>query len=662
MSRRRTACSLRPFSRDAERGQSPEKRTRVTLGRRGDEDGVISRERPYGLLETRRIERRGEGVRGPRKGPQDDEIRRERAFDGVVLTKPAQPLDASSGGGCGRRRVGMGPVASDLHEPELDDVTRHRRLGRGEAHATERTDDVGLRGEPLLRDDTKQGLLTMMLARESVPHAAASNTVPTCSPARSRSTESTPRVATIAARHPAAAAMRQASTFGSMPPSIVPSSTSACAFSASSRAMTRPSFPRTPGTSVTKTSSRAPRLAAIAPAAASPFTLRISPEDRSSAAGATTGTRPASTSSSMSALSTRVTRPTNPSSASSRSARRIPPSMPVRPTAGTPRARRVATTRPFASPPSTASATSRVSASLTRRPRTKRVSMPRRSAHSPTSGPPPCTTTSGWPPPVSATTASSAASVSGPTDPPIFNRSRSLRGGVGIDPHVLGGEIGPPRARGLGAHAEIDADRDVFLLEHAANRIGVERARGPLREYADIRDAHAGFGLIHFRARAAGRGEDASPVRVGPVDRRLHEVRGRDRPRRAPRVLRRGRAAYSHLEDLGDPFAVGEDRAGQVLAEAAHRGAELLQNVTTQSDTRRAAPESDDRVVGAGVPVDADQVEAFVRGLLEYFLKLFGGEFGVGHDEGQQRGHVRVDHSGAFGDPSEMDRPRLKRE
>src|SRR5205807_9961283 len=83
MSRRRTACSLRPFSRDAERGQATEEGTSVALGGRGDEDGVVTGKCSDGFFETRRIERRGEGVRGPRKGPQDDEIRRERAFDEI---------------------------------------------------------------------------------------------------------------------------------------------------------------------------------------------------------------------------------------------------------------------------------------------------------------------------------------------------------------------------------------------------------------------------------------------------------------------------------------------------------------------------------------------------------------------------------------------------
>src|SRR5207253_2689705 len=468
MSRRRTACSLRPFSRDAERGQATEEGTSVALGGRGDENGVVTGKRSDRFFETRRVERSGEGVRGPRKRPQDDEIRRERAFDGVVLTKPAQPLDAISGGGRGRRRVGMVPVTRDLHEPELDDVTRHRRLSRGEAHATERTDDVGLRGEPLLRNDTKQGLLPVMLARERVPHAAASKTVPTCSPARSRSTESTPRVATIAARHPAAAAMRHASTFGSMPPSIVPSSTSARALSASSRAMTRPSFPRTPGTSVTNTSKRAPRLAAMAPAAASPLTLRTSPDARSSAAGATIGTLPAAT--------------------------------------------------------------------------------------------------SGWPPSLSATTASSDASFSAPTEPPIFSTRRSLRGVVGIDPHVLLGEVRSPGFALALRHPEVDRNAKAGRAEDLADALPVEGTWRAGFEYVHVPDANRRSGLVDLRPGSTGGREDAAPVGIGAMDRGLHQGRRCDRARGEHRFCVRRRTPDQHLEDPRHAFAVGEDLLCEVSA------------------------------------------------------------------------------------------------
>src|SRR5205807_724099 len=124
----------------------------------------------------------------------------------TLVSRPPGPLHSSARRGRGGWRVSVRAIAGDLHEPELDDVARDRRLCGGEARATERADDVRLCREPLLRNDTEERLLPVVLARERVPHAAASKTVPTCSPASSRSTASRPRVATIAARHPAAAA------------------------------------------------------------------------------------------------------------------------------------------------------------------------------------------------------------------------------------------------------------------------------------------------------------------------------------------------------------------------------------------------------------------------------------------------------------------------
>src|SRR5687767_13291495 len=136
----------------------------------------------------------------------------------------------------------MRAIARDLHQPELDDVARHGGLGRREARTLQRADQLLLRGEAVLPHQAHQRLLPMVLARERLPHAAASKTVPICSPPSSFSIASAPRAATIAARQPALAAIRHASTFGTMPPSIVPSSTSAFARPASSEAMTLPSF------------------------------------------------------------------------------------------------------------------------------------------------------------------------------------------------------------------------------------------------------------------------------------------------------------------------------------------------------------------------------------------------------------------------------------
>src|SRR5438093_1433124 len=351
-----SARSFRPYSslpflpRDPVRGGPREERPGMPLRGRRDKDGVVTGDRADDLREARGVERDRHRVRRPRWRAKHDEVPCDATLDGVVLTKPTQPLGPTAARNGRRRGVDVRPVPRDLHEAELDDVARDGRLRRVEPRALERANEILLRAELLLRDDAEQRLLTVVFARELL-HAAASNTVPTRSPARSRSIASPERASTIAERQPALAATRQASTFGSIPPSIVPSSTSSFARSRSSRARTRPSFDRTPGTSVTNTSSRAPRLAAIAPAALSALTLStsyFSPAGSSSAAGAMTGTRPSPISSSRSALSTRRIDPTYPSDESSRCARRMPPSMPVRPTAGTPRSRRAATMRSIA--------------------------------------------------------------------------------------------------------------------------------------------------------------------------------------------------------------------------------------------------------------------------------------------------------------------------
>src|SRR5712691_833380 len=151
----------------------------------------------------------------------------------------------------------MPPVARDLYQPAPDDVPPPAPPRARDTRAFERAHELLLGRELLLPHEPQERLLPMLLARELL-HATASNTVPTRSPASSRSIASD-RAATMAARQPAFDATRQASTLGNIPPSIVPSSTSDFAVSRSSSAITLPSFERTPGTSVTNTSSRAPR-------------------------------------------------------------------------------------------------------------------------------------------------------------------------------------------------------------------------------------------------------------------------------------------------------------------------------------------------------------------------------------------------------------------
>ena len=90
---------------------------------------------------------------------------------------------------------------------------------------------------------------------------------------------------------------------------------------------------------------------------------------------------------------TRVTAPTKPSSGSCASASIRCASVPARPNASGPKPLRAVTMSALTLPISTIWATSRVSASVTRRPSTNSLALPSLSNHSPICGPPPCTTT-----------------------------------------------------------------------------------------------------------------------------------------------------------------------------------------------------------------------------------------------------------------------------
>ena len=104
--------------------------------------------------------------------------------------------------------------------------TRRRETALKLRAFEEGADDVLLRRETLVAHEAQERLLALLLPKVQLVHAAASKTVPASSPDSRASIASISRAETIAARQPAWLATRHASTLGSIPPSIVPSSTS----------------------------------------------------------------------------------------------------------------------------------------------------------------------------------------------------------------------------------------------------------------------------------------------------------------------------------------------------------------------------------------------------------------------------------------------------
>src|SRR6185295_978246 len=167
----------------------------MPVSRRGDEDRVVTGDGADDLAEARRVQGDRESVRRTGRRTQHDEIAGEIAIGRVVLAELAQAIRSAATRDRRRRRVRVRAVVCDLDQTQLDDVARNRRLRGREARRLERPHEVALRGQLLRADDAEQRLLPMLLARELLH--AVSNTVPTRSPASSRSTASPARASTI---------------------------------------------------------------------------------------------------------------------------------------------------------------------------------------------------------------------------------------------------------------------------------------------------------------------------------------------------------------------------------------------------------------------------------------------------------------------------------
>src|SRR5215470_16815386 len=90
------------------------------------------------------------------------------------------------------------------------------------------------------------------------------------------------------------------------------------------------------------------------------------------------------------------------------------------------------------------------------------------------------------------------------------------------------------------------------------------RAEDVERPNADARPP-----VVDARTGPSRRGDDAPPVRVGAVDRCLHQVRRGDRSRGLLRVVIRDRSGDANLEHLRHALAVGDDHARELVADLA---------------------------------------------------------------------------------------------
>ena len=153
---------------------------------------------------------------------------------------------------------------------------------------------------------------------------------------------------------------------------------------------------------------------------------------------------------------------------------------------------------------------------------------------------------------------------------------------------------------------------------------------------------------------------DSAPVRISPEDRRLDKgaVRhGLGHPLRLGIV-----AAAFHLnrDEMRRSFGIGRDGTGQVGANSDGGVLEASQALTLETRfpaTRflRTVGQEQQRIVGAGMPLDTDTVERLRRGSACQRGQVCRGNGSIGQDERQHRRHVRPDHGRALGKTGEAD-------
>ena len=241
------------------------------------------------------------------------------------------------------------------------------------------------------------------------------------------------------------------------------------------------------------------------------------------------------------------------------------------------------------------------------------------------------------------------------------NQRGRLGGVVGVDADVLGGEVAGEEAGGGFAGAEVEGD-GVFGGGHGGVGGVLVEAGGAATVLKDgvIADPDAGAVGIELGAGVAGGGDEASPVGVGGGPGGFAEWALGDGAGCEAGVGFGGCAADVEGDEVGDAFAVGDDLAGEREADVGEGGIEGGRELAGERDAGGSAGEQQDGVVGGGVAVDGDGVEAGLDGGVERGAegRSVGGDVGEEVDEqGGVRGGFETwaDHAGAFGGSPDAD-------
>ncbi len=159
--------------------------------------------------------------------------------------------------------------------------------------------------------------------------------------------------------------------------------------------------------------------------------------------------------------------------------------------------------------------------------------------------------------------------------------------------------------------------------------------------------------FLELHAGITGGGHDAAPVGVGAEDRRLDQGAVGDRHPDLSGLAVAAQPVHVNRDQLRRALGVGGDGLCQFGAHVGDGPAIGGQVVALERVRLPAAGlavgEDEQRVVGAGVALDAHAVEGLGGGGLRQGGEVGGRDAGVAEDEGEHRRHVWTDHGRALG-------------
>ncbi len=184
------------------------------------------------------------------------------------------------------------------------------------------------------------------------------------------------------------------------------------------------------------------------------------------------------------------------------------------------------------------------------------------------------------------------------------------------------------------------------LVELLLQIVFAEIRREAAAAHGDALHVDIRLAWIELDAGVSGGGKDAAPVRVGTGDRRFDQRRIGDGASDARGVGFGARALHINRHQLLRAFAVAHD-----LLRERHEnlGQRVLERLRGGPMARSTVRKHGDGVVGGGVAVHGNAVIAAIDGLLQSSAQKRRRDHGVGDDESQRGGHIRLDHSRSLG-------------